>query len=110
MLAADPGLTQEEEAAVSDAVDANNPLANFTAFNVQNYYIPELTGSSDPTANNFWLRYAQPIGNWLFRASLPVSNVPTSPVTSESGIGDLNAFFAYFIDVNKPGVTFGIGP
>ncbi len=110
MLAVDSGLTQEEKAAASDSVDANNPLANFTAFNVQNYYIPELTGSSDTTANNFWLRYAQPIGNWLFRASLPVSNVPTSPVTSESGIGDLNAFFAYLIDVNKPGVTFGIGP
>jgi hypothetical protein len=55
----------------SDAAQANNPLADFRAFNLQNYYIPELSGPIDATANNFVLRYAQPFGKWLMRASLP---------------------------------------
>ena len=29
------------------ATQANNPLANFTAFNLQNYYIGKLTGTDD---------------------------------------------------------------
>ena len=92
------------------SVDANNPLANFRAFNLHNYYVPDLTDLQDSTANNFWLRYAQPMGNWLFRASLPVSHVPVSPTASESGLGDLNMFAAYLLDTGKPGVTFGVGP
>ena len=54
------------------AAQANNPLANMTAFNIQNYYIGELT-ESDESANQFWLRFAKPISvadtNWIFRAS-----------------------------------------
>ena len=50
------------------AAQANNPLANMTAFNLQNYYIGELT-ESDESANQFWLRYAQPFSiaktDWL---------------------------------------------
>jgi hypothetical protein len=41
------------------AAQANNPLANMTAFNLQNYYIGDLT-KSDKTANQFWFRYAKP--------------------------------------------------
>jgi hypothetical protein len=39
------------------AAQANNPLANMTAFNLQNYYIGRLT-ESDKDGNQFWLRYA----------------------------------------------------
>ena len=35
-----------------DAAQANNPLAKTTAFNMQNYYIGELT-DSDEDANQF---------------------------------------------------------
>ena len=65
---------QEQSA---DAAQANNPLANFTAVNLQNYYIGELT-SPEEDGNQFWVRYAQPISlgntNWIFRASLPVNS------------------------------------
>lgn len=45
---------------VGDAqAQANNPLANMVAFNVQNYYIGKLT-ESDENANQFRLRYHQP--------------------------------------------------
>ena len=49
----------EEASAASGAAQANNPLANFTAFNIHNYYICELTGT-DAYADQLWLRYAQP--------------------------------------------------
>lgn len=99
----------------ADAVaQANNPLANMTAFNLQNYYIGELTGS-DESANQFWLRYAKPFslggGNWLMRASLPINTYPTPPNgDKETGIGDLNVFAAYLLDTGNPAISFGIGP
>jgi len=100
--------------ASSDAAQANNPLANFTALNLQNYYIGELT-APDEDANQFWLRYAQPFSigktNWLFRGSLPVNSFPVAPNReSKTGLGDLNAFAAYLIDTGNPAVSFGIGP
>lgn len=92
---------------------ANNPLANMTAINVQDYYVSEVSGTED-TANMFWVRYAAPIstgfGNWLLRASLPVSTVPTGVDESESGLGDGNVFAAYLFDTGNPGRSFGVGP
>jgi hypothetical protein len=74
------------------AAQANNPLANMTAFNLQNYYIGELT-ESDDSANQFWLRFAKPFSvaktNWIMRASLPVNTFPTQPDgDKETGIGN----------------------
>jgi hypothetical protein len=92
---------------------ANNPLANMTAVNLQNYRISEVEGV-DNSANQFWFRYAKPVtigdGKWLVRASLPLVTVPTSPLDSESGIGDSNVFAAYLFDTDDPSVSFGVGP
>ena len=99
-----------EETPEGDAAQANNPLADIRAFNLQNYYIPELSGPGDETANSFVLRYAQPFGNWLMRASLPLNRVPTGPGDTASGVGDLDVFFAYLFDTGNPGRSFGIGP
>jgi hypothetical protein len=93
----------------SAAANANNPLADMKAFNLHNYYIPELSGI-DGNANTFWMRYAQPFGKWLFRGSLPVSRLPTGSDISTSGLGDLNAFAAYLFDTGDPAVSFGVGP
>lgn len=98
----------------SVAAQANNPLANMTAFNLQNYYIGELTDFDDD-ANQSWFRYAKPFGfaggNWLLRASLPVNTFPTPPDgDKETGIGDLNLFTAYLIDTGNPAISFGLGP
>jgi len=98
-----------QESAGEAAVEANNPLADIVAFNVQNYYIPEVSGVEGAKANNFWLRYAQPFGKWLFRGSLPVSGVST-PANSTSGLGDFNAFLAYLFDTGNPGLAVGAGP
>ncbi len=96
------------------AAQANNPLANMTAFNIHNYYIGDLTGS-DEDANQVWLRYAKPFtigeSNWLLRASLPINTYPHNLIGGhETDVGDLNLFAAYMIDVGNPAISFGIGP
>jgi hypothetical protein len=106
--ASDAESTDAETAAA--AAQANNPLANFTAFNLHNYYIPELSGPVEETANSFILRYAKPLGKWLMRASLPFNRTPTGISTSESGLGDLDVFFAYLFDTGNPARSFGVGP
>ena len=97
----------------SALAQANNPLANMQAFNLHNYYIGELTGSSD-SANQFWMRYARPVnlgGQWLMRASLPINSFPVPPNgDKETAIGDLNVFAAYLLDVGNPAISFGVGP
>lgn len=105
---------EAEEFASNAAANANNPLANTTAFNMQNYYIGDLT-DSDESANQFWLRYAKPFSindaDWLMRASLPVNSFPTGRNGgTQTGLGDLNLFAAYLIDTGNPAVSFGIGP
>ncbi len=106
-----PVVAQESDAA-SAAAQANNPLANFKAVNVQNYYIGDISGT-DQTGNQFWLRYAQPFSlgntNWVLRASLPLNSFPAQSGKT-TGVGDLNVFAAYLIDIGNPAVSFGVGP
>ena len=90
---------------------ANNPLASFKTFNMHNYYVPKLFGIPDQTSNTFWFRYAQPVGRFLVRASLPIATVPSASATGdpESGLGDLNAFATY-LAISRPQTSLGIGP
>jgi len=102
----------EKDGAPKVDADANNPLAKVQAFNLHDYYVPTMSEAPDQTANTFWLRYAQPFGKWLVRASLPLARVPAADGASSSGssgLGDFNAFAAYLFDT-KPGVSFGVGP
>jgi hypothetical protein len=104
----------QQNSAGSDATQANNPLARFTAFNVHNYYIGKLT-DSDEDANQVWIRFAKPFSlgttSWLMRASLPINTYPTPPaLDNKTGLGDLNVFAAYLIDTGNPALAFGFGP
>jgi len=119
LLSATPALAQEGELSAAEVANANNPLASMKAFNVHNYYTPSLSGV-DGTANTFWFRYAQPVGRFLVRLSVPLPTVPlggAAPPTvpadptsdSVSGVGDLNIFAAY-LAVSEPAKTFGFGP
>lgn len=99
----------------ASAAQANNPLANMTALNIQNYYTPKLTDApSDAYLNTTWIRYAKPFssGKLLLRLSVPFSTVATpvsGSVNSENGLGDINAFVSYNF-ISKPNATVGIGP
>jgi hypothetical protein len=101
---------KESAAKAPSNEDANNPLAKFQAFNVHDYYIPAISEADDQNANTFWLRYAQPFGKWLCRASLPASRVPAEAGETTSGLGDFNVFAAYLFDTPKPKLSFGVGP
>ena len=88
----------QEKSAEGDVAQANNPLANFTAFNIHNYAIGELT-ETDKAANQLWARVAKPFSlgqtNWLMRASLPVNTYPVPPgMDHQTGLGDANIFAA----------------
>lgn len=104
---AEPETQAEKDA---QAANANNPLADMIAFNIQNYYFAELYGT-DESSNTAWLRYVQPFGKVLMRASLPISTVPVGggqdPV---SGLGDFNVFFAYLLSDPSSPKQVGVGP
>jgi hypothetical protein len=114
LMLAGSGQVVGAEGGADSAAQANNPLANMTAFNLQNYYIGELT-ESDDSANQFWFRFARPFSvadtDWLLRASLPINSFPVPPSgNTETGVGDLNLFAAYLFDTGDPAVSFGFGP
>lgn len=104
-------LASPADAADADAAaQANNPLANFRAFNLQNYWIGSLSEGGDATANTFWARYAQPMFGSLLRVSAPVNRTPTGADSHKSGLGDLDAFLAYLFDTGNPALSVGLGP
>lgn len=108
-------FAQEEHE--SSAAQANNPLANMTALNFHNYYIPKLTDApEDAYLNNAWIRFARPFsdGKLLLRISVPLNTVGmpggiSRTVNSTNGLGDINAFVSYNF-ISKPNATVGIGP
>lgn len=108
------GSSRDDDSAggpsAEDLAKANNPLADMRALNFQNYYVSEISGAPDQTANTLWARYVQPIDRWLLRASLPLQRTPTSNLGSESGLGDFNVFAAYVLSEPTSPVTYGVGP
>lgn len=102
----------QEKDTAADVAQANNPLANFTAFNVHYYYIGELT-ETNKNAHQAWMRFAKPFSmgksKWLMRASLPINSFPSGS-DYKTGLGDLNVFAANLIDVGNPTLSFGVGP
>ena len=101
-----------DDQASAHAAAANNPLANMTSYQLQNYYAPDLFGLPDESSNTAWLRFVKPFGKWLLRASLPLSTVPNTTTTTDSvsGLGDFSGFVAYlFTDPSAP-QQYGVGP
>jgi hypothetical protein len=110
MIAGITPLSAQEGPSAEELKKANNPLANMIAFNIQNYYASRLYGLPDDMTNIFWLRYAQPVGRVLIRASLPVNTFPTGQTDPKSGLGDFNIFGAYLATPGDASTQFGIGP
>lgn len=109
-------MAQEEKKEGASAAQANNPLANMTALNFHNYYVPKLTDApGDAYLNTTWVRFAKPFssGKLLLRVSVPMSTVALPDVggvvNAENGLGDINAFMSYNF-ISKPNMTVGIGP
>lgn len=100
------GIKAQDNNAVEQA---NNPLANIKSLNLHNYYISSLYGAEDASANQTYIRYAQPIGRVLMRASLPIA---TSSIGDNynSGLGDTQIFGAYLFSDPSSSTQFGAGP
>lgn len=110
MMASVTPLAAQHEPSAEELKKANNPLANMIALNFQNYYAPKLYGLPDDLTNIFWLRYAQPFGKVLVRASLPLNTLPTGQADPQSGLGDFNVFGAYLATPEDAKTQFGAGP
>lgn len=87
---------------------ANDPMASVKAFNVHNYIISNLHGVPDATVNQLMFRYAQPIGKFLLRATLPIQTASAPNMAARSGLDDFSLFGIYSVD--KEGNKFGVGP
>ncbi len=87
---------------------ANDPMAHTKAFNVHNYIVTGLYNMPDSYENQLMLRYAQPIGKFLLRGTLPVVTASGPTTEAKSGLGDFNLFVIYSVD--KGGTKFGVGP
>ena len=114
LAASAASIARAETGDAGAAAQANNPLANMTAFNIHHYYVGEIT-DSDHDSNQLWLRYAKPFSvgesNWLMRASLPINSFPVGRNgATETGLGDFNIFASYLFDTDNPAVSFGVGP
>ncbi|AZQ64055.1 hypothetical protein EI427_18020 [Flammeovirga pectinis] len=101
---------EEQEKKDEAAANANNPLADLKAFNIQFNYMTNLTGVEGTNMVTSF-RYAQPVGRILFRATLPTltANRP-SQNTSITGVGDFNLFATYLATASSSPVQFGAGP
>lgn len=88
MLTLSAAASAQEDNGGSNA-DANNPLANMTAFNLHGYFIPEFTGLQQ-AGNQGFIRFAKPFnlgGDWLMRATLPVPTLPGGTDGTSTGLG-----------------------
>lgn len=114
-IAQDDDAEEPAQASAKPAIDdetlkrANDPLANVKAFNIQDYYASRLYGRPDAQMNQLLPRYAQPFGNFLFRATMPIITSSVADQEPVTGFGDLNLFAIYCLPARN-GNKFGIGP
>ena len=108
--AQEPDETKPGGVDADTMAQANNPLADMNAINLQNYYVPSLYGVPDQTSNTMNLRGIMVAGRHIVRATLPISTVPTGATTSTSGLGDLNVFDAIVVSDPDASTMIGVGP
>ncbi len=87
---------------------ANDPMAHTKAFNVHDYIVSSVYGAPDVTQNQLMFRYAQPVGKFLLRGTLPVITANAPTIEPESGLGDFNLFAIYAMEFG--GNKLGVGP
>ncbi len=96
-------------ASTHDVDQANNPLALLMSVNIHAYMSPGLTGLPDSSATNSFLRLSLPFWRILPRVSLPIGNL-SSPGSSITGVGDLQAFAVGILTPPKSPLSVGVGP
>ncbi|QAY96405.1 hypothetical protein CWB41_12240 [Methylovirgula ligni] len=101
---------QEATSADNGANTANNPLTPEVTLNLQDYFVPTMSGIRG-SSNQFLLRGLVPekIGGvpQLLRFTVPVATAPPLPTGSETAVGDVT-LTDFFVLPGK--VTFAGGP
>lgn len=90
--------------------NANNPLADMNAINLNDFFAPSLYGVPNQSSNAMNLRGVMVVGRQIIRATVPFSTVPTGLTRSASGLGDINIFDAIVVTGDDAKTTLGIGP
>lgn len=108
------GEAQAQGATADEANKSNNPLNPAPAFNVQDYYAPDLYGSDEHT-NDLYLRGAMPLPPvgfvpvpQLIRVTAPISTRPDPGGGNTTGLGDINVFDIFLL--RTEGTQLGVGP
>ncbi len=120
LLASVCALAQQGGLDAETLKQANNPMAHIKTFNVHDYYVTSIYGMPDGvTQNQAMLRYAQPLGRFIIRATMPFVTASNPAMTAddgslipsrtESGLGDFNMFVIYDM-FKRNGIQIGLGP
>jgi len=88
----------------------NNPLADVTAINFENYYDPTLYGAPGVNANTLDLRAVIVSGRQIIRATVPIQTTPVAAGQYKSGLGDIAVFDAIRITPNGSKNEWAAGP
>ena len=110
LLTSAPGAAAQE----ASQNEANNPLTPKLTINLQNYYVPDVSGlPGNRWANQFLLRGLIPIDisniPQLFRFTLPIATAPDYNGGYQTGIGDLTLIDLIPMPLGG-GRTLAVGP
>jgi len=94
----------------ADLQKSNNPLADVTALNVENYYAPTLYSVPNVNANTLDLRAVFVTGRQIIRLTVPVQTTPVAQGQYKSGLGDTAIFDAIRITPNGAKNEWAAGP
>ena len=111
-----PVAVPAQEHPTADTVSqSNNPLADLTALNINEYYAPSLY-NSDAVANTLNVQFVMiPVRrhlklSHLLRVTLPIETVPNGSTAYSSGLGDIEMQDAFKFSKPTAKTEWGIGP
>jgi hypothetical protein len=104
-LACGAAPADAQQVSAQALAQANNPLADLNAVNLQDYYVPSFTSSPTSKANTLNVRGVVVTGRQVIRATLPIIANGTA-----AGLGDLNVFDAFLLTRSGARTQFGLGP
>ena len=94
----------------ADLQKSNNPLADVTAMNFENYYAPTLYSVPNVNANTLDLRGVFVTGRQIIRLTVPVQTTPVAQGQYKSGLGDIAIFDAIRISRDGAKNEYALGP
>jgi len=94
----------------AELAKANNPLADMNALNLQDSWVPTISGAPGDHANTMNVRPVVVAGRQMIRATIPLATQSTSGGAYASGFGDINVFDAIKLTSEGAGTDVAVGP